>query len=76
MASSDVLIETEELNEFLDSGAKLYIIDFTISPDPSVTQNDIREKYFANRIPGTRFFPALNVRKKTSVIPMTLPKTE
>ena len=45
MASSDVLIETEELNEFLDSGAKIYIIDFTISPDPSVTQNDIHGNY-------------------------------
>ena len=36
-----LLIETDELEEIIKSGEKVYIIDYTISPNPNATQADI-----------------------------------
>ena len=34
---SSLLIETDELEDILKSGEKVYIIDYTISPNPKAT---------------------------------------
>jgi hypothetical protein len=37
MARESVLIETEQLEELINSGEKFYLIDFTICPNAEVT---------------------------------------
>ena len=70
---SSLLIETDELENILKSKEKVYIIDYTISPNPKATQEEIQKAYFLFRIPGAKLFPALKCKKKDDVFPPSLP---
>jgi 3-mercaptopyruvate sulfurtransferase SseA len=76
MVRDEVLISTDELADLIDNDEKFYLIDFTINPNPQTTQAEILESFNAERIPGAKFFPALETRNKKSIYKHMLPKTK